>query len=80
MRTSTFSDRRGHHDYRSNVCIRRSSADERCYLLRNRGRFLVKTPGNPGGLPLSVFDGIRVRMQADRSQCFVAAIKGVVRA
>jgi len=31
---------------------------------------LVKTPGNPGGLPPSVFDGIRAGVQADRSQFF----------
>jgi non-heme chloroperoxidase len=31
---------------------------------------MVKTPGSPGGLPLSVFDGIRAGVQADRSQFF----------
>jgi non-heme chloroperoxidase len=31
---------------------------------------MVKTPGNPGGVPLSVFDGIRSGVQADRSQFF----------
>jgi non-heme chloroperoxidase len=31
---------------------------------------MMKTPGNPGGLPLSVFDGIRAGVQADRSQFF----------
>jgi non-heme chloroperoxidase len=31
---------------------------------------MVKTSGNPGGLPLSVFDGIRAGVQADRSQFF----------
>ena len=31
---------------------------------------MVKTPGNPGGLPRSVFDGIRAGVQADRSQFF----------
>jgi len=31
---------------------------------------MVKTPGNPGGLPLSVFDGIRAGVLADRSQFF----------
>jgi non-heme chloroperoxidase len=31
---------------------------------------MVKTPGNPGGLPLSVFDGIRAGVQTDRSQFF----------
>jgi non-heme chloroperoxidase len=31
---------------------------------------MVKTPGNPGGLAPSVFDGIRAGVQADRSQFF----------
>jgi non-heme chloroperoxidase len=31
---------------------------------------MVKTPGNPGGLPLGVFDGIRAGVLADRSQFF----------
>jgi non-heme chloroperoxidase len=31
---------------------------------------MVNTAGNPGGLPLSVFDGIRTGVQADRSQFF----------
>ncbi len=31
---------------------------------------LARTPGNPGGLPLGVFDGIRAGVQADRSQFF----------
>jgi non-heme chloroperoxidase len=31
---------------------------------------LVKIPGNPGGLALSDFDGIRAGVQADRSQFF----------
>ena len=31
---------------------------------------MLKTPGNPGGLPLSVFDGIRAGVLADRSQFF----------
>jgi non-heme chloroperoxidase len=31
---------------------------------------MVKTPGNPGGVPLSVFDGLRAGVQADRSQFF----------
>jgi non-heme chloroperoxidase len=29
---------------------------------------MVQTPGNPGGLPISVFDQIRAGVQADRSQ------------
>jgi non-heme chloroperoxidase len=31
---------------------------------------MVKTAGNPDGLPLGVFDGIRAGVQADRSQFF----------
>jgi non-heme chloroperoxidase len=31
---------------------------------------MVKTPGNLGGVPLSVFDGLRAGVQADRSQFF----------
>ncbi|WP_166363365.1 alpha/beta fold hydrolase [Pseudomonas akapageensis] len=31
---------------------------------------MVKTPANPGGLPIDVFDGIRTAMLADRSQVF----------
>ena len=31
---------------------------------------MLKTAANPGGLPLSVFDGIRAGVQADRSQFF----------
>ncbi len=31
---------------------------------------MLKTPGNPGGVPLSVFDGLRAGVQADRSQFF----------
>jgi len=31
---------------------------------------MLKTPGNPGGLPLEVFDGIRAGVQKDRSQFF----------
>ena len=31
---------------------------------------MLKTPANPGGLPLEVFDGIRAGVQADRSQFF----------
>ena len=31
---------------------------------------MLKTAGNPGGLPLSVFDEIRSQVQADRSQFF----------
>jgi len=31
---------------------------------------MIQTPANPGGLPLSVFDGIRAAVAADRSQFF----------
>jgi non-heme chloroperoxidase len=31
---------------------------------------MLKTDGNPGGLPMSVFDGIRAGVLADRSQFF----------
>ena len=31
---------------------------------------MVQTPGNPGGLPMSVFDGISAGVVADRSQFF----------
>jgi non-heme chloroperoxidase len=31
---------------------------------------MLKTASNPGGLPISVFDGIRAEVQADRSQFF----------
>lgn len=31
---------------------------------------MVKTPANPGGLPLEVFDGLRANVLADRSQFF----------
>ena len=31
---------------------------------------MLKTPANPGGLPIDVFDGIRASVQADRSQFF----------
>ena len=31
---------------------------------------MLKTAANPGGLPMSVFDGIRAGVQADRSQFF----------
>jgi len=31
---------------------------------------MLKTPGNPGGLPIDVFDGIRAKTTGDRSQFF----------
>src|SRR5688572_23599263 len=32
---------------------------------------MVKSPGNPDGLPLAVFDDIRAKVRADRSQFFL---------
>ncbi|MCP6151235.1 alpha/beta hydrolase, partial [Klebsiella pneumoniae] len=32
---------------------------------------MVKTPGNPGGLPMEVFDGFRQALAANRAQFFV---------
>ena len=31
---------------------------------------MLKTPGNPGGLPIAVFDQLRASLQADRSQFY----------
>jgi non-heme chloroperoxidase len=31
---------------------------------------LVKTPANPNGIPIEVFDQLRAAVQADRAQCF----------
>src|ERR1700680_4908101 len=31
---------------------------------------MLKTPSNPAGLPMEVFDGLRANVQADRSQFF----------
>lgn len=31
---------------------------------------MLKTPANPGGLPIEVFDGMRANVRADRSQMF----------
>jgi non-heme chloroperoxidase len=31
---------------------------------------MLKTKGNPGGLPMEVFDGLRASVLADRSQFF----------
>jgi non-heme chloroperoxidase len=33
-------------------------------------RLMLKTKGNPGGLPMEVFDGLRASILADRSQFF----------
>lgn len=32
---------------------------------------MMKSPGNPDGLPMTVFDGIRAKVRADRSQFFL---------
>lgn len=37
---------------------------------------MVKTEGNPGGLPISVFDGIRAASVADRSQLYKDVASG----
>ncbi len=37
---------------------------------------MVKTEANPGGLPLSVFDGLRAGVLADRSQFFIDVPSG----
>jgi non-heme chloroperoxidase len=37
---------------------------------------MLKTPANPGGLPLSVFDGIRAGSLADRSQLYLDIASG----
>jgi non-heme chloroperoxidase len=37
---------------------------------------MVKTPGNPGGLPLSVFDGFRSALAANRAQFYLEVPSG----
>src|SRR5215211_6708327 len=37
---------------------------------------MVKTPANPGGLPIEVFDGFRAEYLADRSQFFLDVASG----
>jgi non-heme chloroperoxidase len=37
---------------------------------------MVKTPANPGGLPIEVFDGFRAAYLADRSQFFLDVASG----
>jgi len=37
---------------------------------------MLKTPANPGGLPMSVFDGFRAAYLADRSQFFLDVASG----
>jgi non-heme chloroperoxidase len=36
---------------------------------------MLKTPANPGGLPIEVFDDIRANVLADRSQFFTACAR-----
>ena len=31
---------------------------------------MLKTPANPAGTPIEVFDGLRAQIKADRSQCY----------
>ena len=40
---------------------------------------MLKTPANPGGLPIEVFDQIRAGVQADRSQFFKDLSAAVLR-
>ena len=42
----------------------------RAVLISSIPPLMLKTPANPGGLPLEVFDGQRAAVQADRSQFF----------
>ena len=37
---------------------------------------MVKTPANPGGLPIEVFDGLRAVLAADRSQFYIDFASG----
>ena len=37
---------------------------------------MLKTPGNPGGLPIDVFDGLRSASTADRSQLYIDIAAG----
>jgi len=37
---------------------------------------MLKTPANPGGLPIEVFDGIRAGSLADRSQLYIDLASG----
>ena len=38
---------------------------------------MVKTPANPGGLPIEVFDGFRATLVADRAQFFKDVYSGI---
>ena len=41
---------------------------------------MVKTPGNPGGLPIEVFDGLRKQLAANRAQFYVDfAVRSLLR-
>lgn len=37
---------------------------------------MVKTPANPGGLPIDVFDGLRAAFIKDRSQPYIDLASG----
>jgi non-heme chloroperoxidase len=37
---------------------------------------MLKTPGNPGGSPIDVFDGLRTASTADRSQLYIEIASG----
>jgi non-heme chloroperoxidase len=52
------------------VCRHGSSRVAKAVLIASVPPIMLKTPANPGGLPLSVFDGFRAQVQADRAQFF----------
>ena len=37
---------------------------------------MVKTPANPGGLPIEVFDGLREKLAANRAQFYLDFASG----
>src|SRR5262249_36014768 len=45
-------------------------------LIRPRPPIQVKTPDNPGGLPLEVFDGLRQQLAANRAQFYLDFASG----
>jgi non-heme chloroperoxidase len=47
-----------------------SSRVAKAILISAIAPLMLKTPANPGGLPIDVFDGLRAGVQADRSQLF----------
>jgi non-heme chloroperoxidase len=42
----------------------------RAVLISSIPPLMLKTPANPAGLPMEIFDGLRANVQADRSQFF----------